>query len=148
LPFVLDGMAAEVSFELPPARFSSFLDGEPNAFPFVAWRRLLLAPGILGVLAGDECDLEFMVVRGRERKEIGLPNRGLERRTKDGLHERKAGEKAKKTLREEKAVTLVKVSLKTELTKFPTFPHFSAFVPSGLVLPFCGFDDCCSRSRE
>jgi hypothetical protein len=30
----------------------------------------------------------------------------------------------------------------------PTFPHDSDFVPSGLVLPLCGFVDCCSRSRE
>jgi hypothetical protein len=41
LHFVLDGMAAEVSFELPPARFASFLVGELNAFPFIVRRRLL-----------------------------------------------------------------------------------------------------------
>jgi hypothetical protein len=103
-------MAAEVSFELPQARFASFLVVEPKAFPFVVRRRLLSVTGLLGVLAGDGCDLEFMVVWGRERKEIGLPKRGVERRTKDGLHERKAGEKAKKTLRKEKAVTLVSLS--------------------------------------
>jgi hypothetical protein len=56
--------------------------------------------GILRVLAGDKCDSEFMVVRDIEKKEIGLPKIGLVRRTKDGLHERKAGENAKKTLRE------------------------------------------------
>jgi hypothetical protein len=40
LRFVLDSMAAEVSFKLPPARFARFLVGEPNAFPFVIRRRL------------------------------------------------------------------------------------------------------------
>jgi hypothetical protein len=84
-------MAAEVSFELPPAHFTNFLVGEPKAFPFVVRWRLLSVTGLQGVLAGDEFDSEFMVVRGRERKEIGIPKRGLERRTKDGLHGRKVG---------------------------------------------------------
>jgi hypothetical protein len=109
---MLDGMAVEVSFELPPARFAIVLVGEPKAFPFVVRRRLLSVMGLLGVLAGDEGDSEFMVVRGREKKEIGLPKRGLERRTKGGLHKRKTGEKAKKTLCEEKAVTLGSLSEK------------------------------------
>jgi hypothetical protein len=97
LRFVLDGMAAKVSFELPPARFASFLVREPKVFPFVVRRRLLSVMGLLGVLAGDEGESEFMVVWGREKKEIGLQKRGLERRTKDGLHDRKAGERLKKT---------------------------------------------------
>jgi hypothetical protein len=49
LRFVLDGMAAEVSFELPPARFASFLVGEPKAFPFIVQRRLLSVTGLLWV---------------------------------------------------------------------------------------------------
>jgi hypothetical protein len=77
-------MATEVSFELPPACFTSFLVREPNAFPFVVRRRLLSVMGLLGVLTGDEGESEFMVVWGREKKEIGLPKRGLERRTQDG----------------------------------------------------------------
>jgi hypothetical protein len=51
-----------------------------------------------------------MVVRGRERKEIKLAKRGLERRVKDGLHGRNAGEKAHKTLCWENAVTVVSLS--------------------------------------
>jgi hypothetical protein len=35
LRLVLGGMSAEVSFELPPARFASFLVGEPKSIPFV-----------------------------------------------------------------------------------------------------------------
>jgi hypothetical protein len=45
LRFVLDGMAAEVSFELPPARFARFLVGEPKAFPFVVRWCLLSVMG-------------------------------------------------------------------------------------------------------
>jgi hypothetical protein len=91
-------MAAEVSFGLPPAQFASFLMGEPKAFTlFVRWH-LLSVTGLLGVLAGDEGESEFMVVRDREKKEIGLPKRGLERRSKDGLDERKSGEGLKKNV--------------------------------------------------
>jgi hypothetical protein len=52
----------------------------------------------MGFLAGDGGELEFMVVRGREKKrekERRLPKRGLERCTKDGVHKRKAEEKLK-----------------------------------------------------
>jgi hypothetical protein len=61
-------MAAEVSFELPPACFASFLVGEPKAFNLIIRRRLPLVTGLLGVLAGDGGELEFMVVWGRESK--------------------------------------------------------------------------------
>jgi hypothetical protein len=105
----MDGMAAEVSIELPPAHFTSFFVREKKPFPFVIRRRLLSVTGLLGVLAGDEGGLEFMVVRGREKKKR-LPKRGLERHTKDGVHRRKGRRKAPKTLRGEKAVTLVSLS--------------------------------------
>jgi hypothetical protein len=88
------------------------------------------------------------VVRGRERKEIGLPKRGLERRTKDGLHERKAGEKAQKTLLWRKGGHFGRSQQKLSSPSIPTCTHCSAFIPSSIVLPFCGFGDCCSRSRE
>jgi hypothetical protein len=109
LRFVLDGMAAEVSFELPPARFTIFLVGEPKAFPFVIRRCLLPVMGILGVLAGDEGNLVFMVVRGRKRENAtkeraGDTHKGW--RTRRG----KAEEKLKKHFRWEKAVTLVSLS--------------------------------------
>jgi hypothetical protein len=65
LRFVLDDMAAKVSSELPPACFASFLVGEPKAFPFVVRRRLPSVTGPLEVLAGDEGELEFVVVWGR-----------------------------------------------------------------------------------
>jgi hypothetical protein len=67
LPFVLDGMAAKVSSELPPARFARFFVVEPRAFPFVVRRRLPSVTGLLEALAGDEGESEFMVVWGREK---------------------------------------------------------------------------------
>jgi hypothetical protein len=66
--------------------------------------------GLIGFLAGGEGELEFMVVWGREKKERRLPKRGLEIHTKYGVHERKAEENLKKTLRGEKVVTLVILS--------------------------------------
>jgi hypothetical protein len=102
-------MAAEVSFELPPLRVSSFLVGEPKAFPFVVRRCLLSVTGLLGVLAGDEGELEFMVVWGRERKYRRLPMRGLEKRTKDSVHGRKAEERLKNTSWE-KSVAVISLS--------------------------------------
>jgi hypothetical protein len=60
-------MAAEVSFELPPATFAIFLVGEPKAFPFVIRRRLPSITRLIVALAGDEGGLEFMVVWDREK---------------------------------------------------------------------------------
>jgi hypothetical protein len=76
LRLVLDDMGAEVSFELPPARFASFLVGEPKAFPFVIRWCLPLATGLLEGLAGDEGESEFMMVRGREKREKGYLREG------------------------------------------------------------------------
>jgi hypothetical protein len=52
LRFVLDGMAAGVSFELPAVSFTIFLVGEPHAFPFVVRRSLLSVTGLLRFFLG------------------------------------------------------------------------------------------------
>jgi hypothetical protein len=78
LRFVLDGMAAEVSFELPPTRFTIFLVGEPNAFPFVIRWRLPSVMRLIVASAGDEGESEFMVVQEREKREKDCRREGGE----------------------------------------------------------------------
>jgi hypothetical protein len=58
---VIDGMASEVSFELPPTRFTSFLVGEPKAFPFVVRRHFPSVTRILVASAGGEGESEFVM---------------------------------------------------------------------------------------
>jgi hypothetical protein len=136
-----------MSFELPPAHFASFLVGEPKAFPFVVRRRLPSVTVLLGLLTGDEGGLEFMVVRGREKRK-GYQREGWRDIQRMSYTEEKGNRKAHKTLSWGKGGHFGKSQKKLSLPRLPIFPHFSVFVPSGLVLPFCGFGECCSRSRE
>jgi hypothetical protein len=126
--------------------FPSFLAGEPKAFPFVVRRCLPSVMGLLGVLAGGE----GVGIHGGsgQRKEKRLPKIGLERHIKDGIHGRERQKKRLKNTSSGKGGHFGKSQQKLSLPRLPTFPHYSAFIPSGLVLPFCGFGDCCSRSRE
>jgi hypothetical protein len=69
LRFVLDGMAAEVSFELITTRFIIFLVGEPKAFPFVIRRHLPSVTRLLVASTGDEGESKFMMVQERDRRD-------------------------------------------------------------------------------
>jgi hypothetical protein len=93
-------MAAEVSFKRTPTRFTIFLVGEPNAFPFIVRWHLPSVTRLLVASAGDEGESEFMVVQERENREQAT-NKRVERRAKDGGHGRERRKKAKKHFRGE-----------------------------------------------
>jgi hypothetical protein len=91
-----------------PQHFTSFLVGEPKAFPFVVRRRLPLVTGILEALAGDEGESEFMVVRGREKR--GYKREGWRDGRRMADTEEKGARRLKKHARVEKAVALVSLN--------------------------------------
>jgi hypothetical protein len=101
LRFALDGMADEVSFELPPARFARFLVWEPKAFlfdaPFVIHWRLPSVTRLLVALAGDEGVLEFMFVQEKKGDKRDTEE-WTDIRTKDGGNGKERRKKAQKTL--------------------------------------------------
>jgi hypothetical protein len=68
------------------------------------------------------------------------------RRTPDT--EEKGGRKSQKICMWRKGGCFAKSQQKLSLPQLPIFPHSSSFAPSDIILPFCGFGDCYSRSRE
>jgi hypothetical protein len=97
LRFVLDGVAAEVSFELPPIHFTIFLVGEPKAFhSIICWclpslTRLLVASN------GDEGKSESMMVQERKKREKGYKREGGETDEGKRTRKRKGVRRLKKT---------------------------------------------------
>jgi hypothetical protein len=75
---VMDGMAAEVSFELPPTHLASFLVWEPKSFPFIVRRHLPSLIRHLIALVGEEGELEIMVDQEREKREKDYQREGRE----------------------------------------------------------------------
>jgi hypothetical protein len=68
-------MATEVSFELPLARFTSFLVVEPKAFPFIFRWHLPSVVRLLVASAGDMVESGSMMVQKRKKRKR-LPKRG------------------------------------------------------------------------